>query len=177
MPIVTPIDAAQRRRVAAATEGCIVRAGTLLGRHFAAIPVLFDLTGRAAGMYRVTRGARAIRYNPYIFAKAFADNLATTVPHEVAHYVVDVVHGWRNVRPHGAEWQAVMAVLGAEPSRTCAYDLAGVPVRIQRRHTYRCGCTTHELTSRRHNQVQRGAMRYHCRRCGEELVPAGQPSR
>jgi len=171
--MVEPIGAPRRQRVIAATESYIGRAEMLLGRSFAAIPVLFDLTGRAAGMYRVSQKGRAIRYNPYIFAKAFADNLATTVPHEVAHYVVDVVHGWRNVRPHGAEWQAVMAVLGAEPSRTGAYDLTGVPVRTQRRHPYRCGCTTYQLTTRRHNQVRRGAIRYRCRRCGEELVAAG----
>jgi SprT protein len=65
-----------------------------------------------------------------------------------------------------------MVAFGAEPSRTCAYDLAGVPLRTQRRHAYRCGCTTHRLTSRRHNQVRRGAMRYYCRHCGEQLIPA-----
>jgi SprT protein len=176
VPTIDPIDDAQRRCVATATEDCIARAGIILGRRFATIPVGFDLTGRAAGMYRVTRRERIIRYNPYIFAKAFADNLATTVPHEVAHYVVDVVHGWRNVRPHGREWRAIMTAFGADPDRTHAYDLAGVPVRRQRRHPYRCGCTTHHLTTRRHNQVRRGAMRYHCRHCGEELVQAGQVS-
>jgi SprT protein len=172
MVTVEPIDVVRRRRVVTATESYIARAGKLLGRSFAAIPVLFDLAGRAAGMYRVNQGGRVIRYNPYLFAKAFADHLATTVPHEVAHYITDMVHGWRNVRPHGAEWQALMVAFGAEPSRTCAYDLAGVPLRTQRRHAYRCGCTTHRLTSRRHNQVRRGAMRYYCRHCGEQLIPA-----
>jgi len=170
MGIVEPIDAGQQRRVVAATTDCIARAGEVLGRRFAAIPVLFDLTGRAAGMYRVSRGERVIRYNPYIFATDLADNLATTVPHEVAHYVADVVHGRGLVRPHGPEWSAIMAALGADPGRTHAYDLSGVPVRTQRRHPYRCACTTHHLTTRRHYQVLRGAMTYRCRRCGEELT-------
>lgn len=174
-PVVTvePIDAGQRRRVVAATADCLARAGKVLARRFAAIPVLFDLTGRAAGMYRVRRGQRVIRYNPYIFAKDLADNLATTVPHEVAHYVVDVVYGRGRVRPHGREWSEIMAALGADPGRTHAYDLSGVPVRAQRRHPYCCACTTHHLTTRRHHQVLRGTMTYRCRRCGGELTPAG----
>jgi SprT protein len=170
---VEPIDELGRRMVVAATASYIARGRELFGGSFATIPVLFDLTGRAAGMYRVSRGQRVIRYNPYIFAKAFADHLATTVPHEVAHYLTDLVHGHSKVRPHGPEWRAIMKAFGAEPRRTGAYDLAGVPVRTQRRHPYRCGCTTHRLTSRRHNQVQRGTMRYYCRHCGAELTPAG----
>ncbi|MGD2062648.1 MAG: SprT-like domain-containing protein, partial [Nitrospirota bacterium] len=160
-----------------ATASYIARGRELFGGSFTTIPVLFDLTGRAAGMYRVTGGHPVIRYNPYIFAKAFTDHLMTTVPHEVAHYVVDMVHGARHVRPHGAEWRAVMTALGAEPRRTGAYDLTGVPVRRERRHPYHCGCTTHHLTSRRHNRVRRGAMRYYCRRCAQPLVPVDQSSR
>jgi len=170
MATVEPIDGGQRRQVVAATTACLVRAGEILGRRFAEIPVLFDLTGRAAGMYRVSRGERVIRYNPYIFAKAFADNLASTVPHEVAHYVVDLVYGRDHARPHGPEWRQVMAALGADPGRTHAYDLTGVPLRNQRRHPYHCACTTHQLTTRRHYQVLRGKMSYRCRHCGGRLT-------
>jgi SprT protein len=174
MVAVEPIDEGRRRRVVAVTTSYITRAGEWLGRSFAEVPVRFDLAGRAAGMYRVRRGERLIRYNPYIFANDFAGNLATTVPHEVAHYVVEVVHGQETVRPHGPEWRAVMAALGADPGRTHAYDLSGVPIRTQRRHPYRCACTTHHLTTRRHNRVRGGTTRYRCRRCGQELVPAGE---
>jgi len=173
MVTVEPIDGRQRRRVVAATTDCLARAGEVLGRRFAAIPVVFDLTGRAAGMYRVSRGERVIRYNPYIFAKAFADNLANTVPHEVAHYVVDLVYGRDHARPHGPEWSEIMTALGADPGRTHAYDLTGVPRRTQRRHPYRCACTTHHLTTRRHYRVLRGTMTYRCRRCGEALTALG----
>ncbi len=55
------------------------------------VPVRFELQGRAAGMYRVHKGERVIRYNPYIFSKYFDDSLANTVPHEVAHYITDVL--------------------------------------------------------------------------------------
>lgn len=168
--IISPIDTGQRQQVIAATRDCIARASDIYGHDFEMIPVAFDLKGRAAGMYRVRQRPGTIRYNPYLFAKYFADNLVSTVCHEVAHYVTDMLYGLRNIRPHGAEWQAVMRALGVEPVRAAHYDLTGIPVRTQRRHSYYCGCTSHQLTSRRHNQLRRGAARCFCRSCGGELV-------
>jgi len=135
----------------------------------ASVAVTFDLTGSAAGMYRVHGAERVIRYNPYIFAKYFANNLAVTVPHEVAHYVTDRLYGLRNIRPHGVEWKTVMRSLGADPCVTASYDLSGVPVRRQRRFSYRCECSTHQLSSCRHNKIQRGQSSYLCRRCGSAV--------
>ena len=172
MPI-EPIDAGRQQMVLQATESCLRRAGAICRSDFAPIPVTFDLYGRCAGMYRVRHGQRSIRYNPYLFAKYFQDNLEVTVPHEVAHYVTDVLHGLHRVRPHGAEWRAVMRLLGAEPRAFADYDLSGVPVRRQRRFDYACGCTTHRLTAQRHNKVHRGEACYRCRRCGAPLVFAG----
>ncbi|VAW77715.1 Protein sprT [hydrothermal vent metagenome] len=164
------INTRQKIRVQQATQACVARAASLFEREFAAPPVLFDLSGRAAGQYRVLRGEIAIRYNPYIFARYFDDNLNETVPHEVAHFVVDQLWGLRRVRAHGAEWRSVMRELGAEPRATARFDLTGLPVRRQRRFAYRCACRSHELTTCRHNRVQRGDARYHCRQCGESLV-------
>ena len=124
-------------------------------------------------MYRVRGRRRSIRYNPYLFAKYFADSLSATVPHEVAHYVTDVLYGMRNVQPHGLEWRAVMCSLGAEPRASGRYDLAGVPVRRQRRYTYHCGCTTHLLSACRHNRLHSGRARYLCRLCGTQIVYQG----
>jgi SprT protein len=172
---IEPIDAGQEQAVLQATNSCLCRAGEICRRDFAPIPVTFDLRGRSAGMYRVRHRERSIRYNPYIFAKYFEDNLAVTVPHEVAHYVTDILYGLHRVRPHGLEWQTVMCSLGVEPRAVGDYDLSGVPVRRQQRFTYACGCATHRLTTRRHNKVHRGEALYLCRRCGVPLVFAGQP--
>jgi SprT protein len=166
---VVALDDARQSEVIAATAHWIENARQLYRRDFSLIPVSFDLRGRSAGMYRVTGRRRVIRYNPFLFAKYFANNLAVTVPHEVAHYVTDMLFGIRRVRPHGAEWQAVMRAFNADASRTADYDLSGIPVRMQRRFGYRCACLVHQLSTRRHNQVCRGAMRYFCRLCGEEL--------
>ena len=148
---------------------CLEQAGQMFRYSPASVAVTFDLTGSAAGMYRVHGAERVIRYNPYIFAKYFANNLAVTAPHEVAHYVTDRLYGLRNIRPHGAEWKTVMRSLGADPCVTASYDLSGVPVRRQRRFSYRCECSTHQLSSCRHNKIQRGQSSYLCRRCGSTL--------
>lgn len=169
--LVEPIDALQQQRVRDVTLDYIDRAGRIYARRFAPVAVAFDLKGRAAGMYRVQGRNRLIRYNPHIFAKYFDDNLATTVPHEVAHYIVDMLYRAGRVRPHGVEWQQVMRSLGAEPQVTGNYDLSGVPVRRQKRFSYRCSCMTHQISSARHNRILRNRARYYCRKCQCSLEP------
>lgn len=166
---IEPITAEQQRQVLERTRHFIGQASVELDCNLPDIPVQFDLIGRAAGMYKAARGSRVIRYNPYLFARYFDDSLNVTVPHEVAHYTVDVLHG-RRVRPHGAEWKAVMALFGVDNVRaTARFDLQGIPQRRQRRFNYRCGCGPTQLGSRRHHNIQRGLARYVCRRCGSEL--------
>ena len=137
---------------------------------FNEIPVLFDLTGRAAGMYRIKAGQRVIRYNPYVFAKYVDDNFRETIPHEVAHYVTDMLYGFKKSRPHGNEWKSVMQVFGVAANRTANYDLSGLPVRSFQKFIYHCGCQNFELTSRRHNKILRGTGHYLCRDCGSKLL-------
>lgn len=169
MQKVKPIDKKLQRKVINVTNRYIRRAGRIMQRSFDTVPVRFDLTGRMAGMYRVDKRGRVIRFNPYIFAKYFEDNLAVTVPHEVAHYIIEQVHGLEDVRPHGEEWQSLMRAFGASTRRTCHYDFTGVPVRSQRRFAYRCACLIHQLSARRHNQIIQGTAEYYCRHCGESL--------
>ena len=168
--IIQPLDEQGQEQVRRATEACLRQLEQRFRFTPEPIAVTFDLTGRAAGMYRVRRGERVIRYNPYVFAKYFDSNLAVTVPHEVAHYMTDCLYGLGNIRPHGEEWKAVMLSLGADPRVTACYDLSGVPVRRQRRFSYRCGCRTHQLSACRHNKIQRGQSSYLCRRCGSAIV-------
>ncbi|MDR2877392.1 MAG: SprT-like domain-containing protein [Chromatiales bacterium] len=169
---ILPIDAEQRARVVAATQEWIERAGKLFQRKFPELPVLFDLRGRMAGMYRVAGERRVIRYNPWLFAKYLDDGMGVTVPHEVAHYITDLVYGFARIRPHGSEWQALMHSFGIDPRAAVRHrlDLSGIPMRTQRRHLYRCDCREHQLSGVRHARVQREAARYVCRKCGAELV-------
>ena len=205
MKHVKSIDDVQRQQVIDETTAWIRKAETIFDQSFALIPVGFDLRGRAAGMYRVSNGHRVIRYNPWLFARYFEDNLANTVPHEVAHYIIDMVYGHKlplrpvehqkqrrlasrhrglfsrrdaetnhhvhRVRPHGKEWRSLMITFGADASRTCNYDLEGIPVRTQKYHYYYCSCTAHRLGARRHNKIRNKTARYFCRKCRGELCP------
>ncbi len=169
---VTPIQAEQQEQIISATEATIYQASTKLDYSFEPIPVMFDLKGRAAGMYKVNKSRRMIRYNPYIFARYFSENLLTTVPHEVAHYIVDVLYGMKKTQPHGKEWKNIMAMFNADASVTCHFDLDGIPTRYYQRFDYYCVCRTHQLTRIRHNRVLKG-VRYHCRQCKQELIKHG----
>ncbi|MEZ5572628.1 MAG: SprT-like domain-containing protein [Halioglobus sp.] len=168
--MVQPIDNVQQAEVALATEHYIARAEALFARHFDRVPVLFDLKGRAAGMFKVIGKRRVIRFNPWIFAKYYEENLRDTVPHEVAHFIVHEMYPRRGVKPHGRQWQELMARFGADAGVTFDLDLDGVPQRSQRTHAYHCGCRRHDVSTTRHNRVQRRRMRYHCCRCDGLLV-------
>lgn len=167
---IDPIDHRREQQVRLKTGEFIRQASRMYQHQFPMIPVLFDLSGRAAGMYKVHNKKRIIRYNPYLFAKYFDDNFTTTVPHEVAHYVVDMLYGCSRVKPHGVEWQQVMLSLGAEPRATGSYDLSGIPIRRQQRHIYQCACTLHRISTVRHNKILRGQANYYCRNCNSALI-------
>jgi SprT protein len=168
--VIHPIGDAQQRQVTHRTEEYICRAEGIFDRHFDRVPVLFDLKGRTAGMFKTIGKRRIIRYNPWIFSKYFEENLRDTVPHEVAHFIVHEVYPRRGVKPHGPEWQDLMAQFGADPGVTFDLDLEGVPQRSQTTHRYHCGCQLHEVSTTRHNRAQRGRVRYHCVSCAGSLV-------
>ena len=172
--MIEPIDNGARERVIRETERYISMAENLYRRQFPRIPVHFDLSGSSAGMFKIKGSDSRIRYNPWLFAKYFEENLSGTVPHEVAHYIVHCLYGLHRVRPHGPEWRAVMADFGADASVTGDFDLTGIPTRQHRRFRYRCDCREHQVTTRRHNLVSGGKARYACRLCNGELVYAGE---
>lgn len=170
--MIDPINSRQKEQVLARTEFFLSEAERIFSRSFARPPVLFDLSGSTAGMYKVFGKRRWLRFNPWIFAKYYELNLRDTVPHEVAHYVVDEVYGKR-AKPHGVEWRALMATFGADAGVTFKLDLSDIPRRQQRTHPYACLCGTHEVSSTRHNRVMKGRGSYLCRNCSAELVYAG----
>jgi len=167
---IEPIGHLQRTEVLEQTRFFIDCAEQIYSRKFSPVSVEFDLSGRTAGMYKVVGRARFIRYNPWIFAKYFDENFTGTVPHEVAHFAIDQVYGLRRVKPHGVEWQALMAAFGADPGVTFDLDLSGIPQRRQSRHAYACPCQVHEVSTTRHNRIKRGKAVYHCMRCRGKLV-------
>ncbi len=170
--VIQPIGQEQRERVLEKTRFYIDYAESIFNKKFSPVAVKFDLAGRTAGMYKVVGRHRCIRYNPWIFAKYYEENITGTVPHEVAHFAVDQVYGLRRVKPHGVEWQTLMAAFNADPGVTFDLDLSGIPQRRQLRHRYACPCQTHEVSTTRHNRILRGKAVYHCLRCRGKLVTA-----
>lgn len=144
------------------------KARTLVKHELPDVPVLLNLKGSAAGQYRGGEQP-CIRYNRLIAAQTFDNFIARTVPHEVAHYVVDRCFAGKRVKPHGIEWQNVMRSFGLEPSVCHRYDLSRVPVRKQRRYAYVCDCREHQLSATRHNRVQYRGTNYLCSKCGSKL--------
>jgi len=172
MNIVTPIDSRQQTQVKLETLRFIQLAATIFHHSFKPVDIVFNLKGEVSGMFCSNGTQTMLRYNPYIFAKHYAYSLSNTVPHETAHYILHCLHGHNGVRPHGDEWKQLMLQFGVEPHRTNRLDLAGIPVRRQLRHAYSCSCTSHQISTIRHNRIKNGEARYFCRTCNGELVTA-----
>ncbi|ORU91542.1 MAG: metallopeptidase [Cycloclasticus sp. symbiont of Bathymodiolus heckerae] len=168
--MIIELDQKEQQQVVDETTKYIDLANNLFETNYPTIPITFDLKGHTIGMYKQGRGERLIRYNSPIFAKFFDANLRDTVPHEVAHYIVDMHYGARNIRPHGKEWRSMMERFNADASRTADYDLSDMPKRSYSSIAYRCDCKVHQLGIRRHNKVIQGKMSYSCRHCGDVLT-------
>jgi SprT protein len=138
------------------------------------VEIRFDLRGSTAGQMRVCgRGHYLLRYNLALLQREGEGFIQRTVPHEVAHLIVHQRFG-ASARPHGAEWRAVMAALGADASRCHSYDVTGLNQRQLRRFAYHCQCREHQLSSIRHNRVVKG-QQYLCKSCGQALRPGRIP--
>ena len=101
MTSIQPITEEQQAFVLHRSHELIRLAAVKLEKKIPQIEIKFDLSGRSAGMYCSQRRQRWIRYNPYIFSKYFDENIENTIPHEVAHYLTDVVTGQKRVAPYG----------------------------------------------------------------------------
>jgi len=163
------LNQSQKNTVVAKTQYYINLANQQLNINLSNIPVLFNLKGRSSGMFVVMRRDICIRYNEIIFSRYFEDNLTNTVPHEVAHYVVYQLHGLKKVKPHGAEWKQVMQLFNVKAEVTSRYDTSDLPLHRQKQHHYICGCMSHQLSTTRHNRVQKNAAIYKCRQCRQPL--------
>ena len=164
-----PLSIDRQQLIFARVDYFIELASQLYAASFLTPQVVFDLTGHSAGMYVVKIRQSFLRFNPWIFNLYFEDHFHETVPHEVAHYVVDQLFRPRGaLKPHGQEWEKVMSDFGIEPQVTFKHELNGIPCRRQQVRLYRCSCQQHELSMTRHNRARRGLV-YLCIECGSQL--------
>jgi SprT protein len=132
----------------------------------------FSLRGRCAGQARVgCGGTTLLRINLTLLTENLADFLAQTIPHEVAHLIVN----WqarsrrKRPRPHGPEWRRVMqCCYGLQPIRCHSY--ATTPARfVPRNFLYRCACREHRLTGITHRRITHHGKAL-CKSCGAYLT-------
>lgn len=163
------LDQSQKNAVIAQTQHYINLANQQLQLNLSDIPILFNLKGCSSGMFVVKKNNIYIRYNEIIFSQYFKDNLDNTVAHEVAHYVVYGLSGPKKVKPHGIEWKRVMKLFNIKAEVTSSYDISDLPLQRQKQHHYTCGCMSHQLSTTRHNKIQKNTAVYKCRQCRQAL--------
>ena len=92
---IAPISDKQKAEVQDLTLNYIASASQIYRKAFDSIPILFDLSGKCAGMYRRHGSQRLIRFNPWLFSKYYKHSTEQTIPHEVAHYITDCLWPFR----------------------------------------------------------------------------------
>lgn len=139
-------------------EDCFIEAECFFDRAFERPCYLFNQRGKAAGTAHLQRNL--IKINPTLFITNREEFLQQVIPHEVAHLIAFQYYG--KVRPHGKEWQRLMTDIFKRPALT-THQFNTQEVEGQK-FSYRCLCTTHLLTIRRHNRVLKGN-HYQCKKC------------
>jgi SprT protein len=162
MRIPTDLEQAVEQSVRKAER----QARSFYGLDLPAATIDLTLRGRCAGQARIEGGRALLRFNRQLLVENRDDFLKTTVPHEVAHLVVNWPFRRRRQRPrpHGPEWQAVMQdCFGLAPERCHSYRTTPARV-VPRPFIYACVCREHRLTSIMHRRISRSRQAL-CRAC------------
>lgn len=144
----------------------IAIANNYFNATFAVPAVSFRRSGKNAGTAFLQQNR--VNFNPVLLVENREAFFSEVIAHEVSHLITYRKFG--RVKPHGAEWQAVMReVFRTTPSTTHNFDLSGLNIKT---FDYRCGCQTIPLSVRRHNRVREGSQ-YRCTQCKELLKYCG----
>lgn len=178
-----------KNRVESKVLECVGKAQARFGAEkVSKIPeIRYDTTGKTAGWAYWNNGNPYIDINPILLNENVEHVINQTVPHEVAHIVVNEI--WqpkvvvdrytnrqnRTIRPHGMEWSHVMRVFGIEPDRCHCIDTTTIDVMKGRvKYPYKCICCGREfhLSSIRHKRAMSfGTTKYYqCVKCKARLV-------
>ena len=145
--------------------GIIEQAYPNLKLNYTDIEIRTDLKGQSAGKasYNPYTTWYGLRFNMEIYRLQPEAFLAQTVPHELAH-IVD--YRTRGTSDHGPKWKAIMRAIGVKTGRTHNYILPILPNTF----TYKCDCSTYQLSKIRHNRSQRRCGGgYSCPKCRSML--------
>jgi len=131
--------------------------------------IQYDLKGRVAG--RAINGETVKLNLDLLLDERYQQSmLKQTLPHELAHIVVQQLwpkhefegggHGWR--------WINVMLFLGLTPDRCHQYDVSQYSKRRSKPNTTYCGCGEHKVTDTIYRRLLSGTQ-YRCRKCRQIL--------
>ena len=102
--------------------------------------VRYDIKNWTGGL--AYRNRLLIRFNLILLVENEEHYLASTVPHEVAHMIVNHLFekeifklpaGKKRRMPHGTQWKEVMGVLGVVPKVTHSYDCSSIEKAAKRK--------------------------------------------
>lgn len=185
-----------REAFEAKVRWCVEIARQKSGKDIPVFPLRFSQMGRRAGVCETSliKGS-TIKINSDFFKdpKRYQEQLDVTLPHEVAHAVVDFLYppirlnGFallvalkdrrgriqRQVAPHGNEWARVMHWfdLPADVRHQMSMDGVTVKAKVARPFTYVCDCgPIHKLTLRLHTQIQEKGRNRTCRACRCRII-------
>lgn len=130
--------------------------------------ISFDLVGTTAG--KAFQPERHIQLNAVLLTENLDEFEKQIIPHELAHLLVKHLYGFSG--GHGDEWKDTMRRLGLTPDRTHSLDVSNART-VKRVQGYVCCCGPHEVSTRLHNRIRRGA-KVTCLKCGKRLRWVGE---
>jgi SprT protein len=135
------------------------------------IEINLDLKSiRNLGLCEMKRDSFIIHLNRELlfhYKEKYVDEVFT---HEYAHAVVKTIFGNR-VKPHGKEFKYICSILGIEgKAKTNSFsEFKGNFRKSEYRWVYKCDCTEHTLSTKRHNKIKKLGNIYRCTKCKEIL--------
>jgi SprT protein len=123
--------------------------------------IKMDLTGKTAGVY-CNKPTPLFRFNLMLLLDNKEDFIHETVPHEVAHFVVEVIDP--SSKPHGVTWQSIMHLFGVDNPQVYHNYEVPAPIRRKQPYVYECPCKQHFFTKQKHNYAKKGTT-YYCTIC------------
>jgi SprT protein len=139
---------------------------------YPAINVSFKVRGTTAGKARHNprTNTTEVDFNRVLMRENFAEFMARTVPHEVAHIVTGLLYRGM-ASAHGPEWRRMCRLLGMRDVTRChSYDVSSVR-RTVKKYATTCACpgVTHMIGPKRRARLMRNPTAYHCIKCKQYI--------
>lgn len=173
--------AAVNRSIRASLKTIRETLGTSKAPMYKDIEVKYDLnSANALGTHRYDfqQSKHIIRLNPALLNELKQPYIDDVLVHEVCHALVKHNYGRINsmgkkIMPHGKEFKYFCRVLNIDTGATTNVASGSKAMKASgrntKRHTYSCKCSEHQLSTTRHNKIQRGTASYSCRKCNTTL--------